>query len=109
MEAAQKKTIHHHTKDVGIRETQVQPPRKTDTESYYAGAEKVSGLNDLLSRQHRPDGKHTQVPVGDIPEVKRREGQLERPSPRLQYLMDHVIPPEQQGSSDLPDFMSPDP
>ena len=64
-------------------------------------------MHDLLSCHHRPNGKHIQVPVGDISEV-RGEGRLSRPNCRLQYLMDRAVPPE-QGSCNLPNFMSPDP
>ena len=66
----------------------MQPPRKTDTESYYTGAERLSGLHDLLSLHDRPNGKRIQVPVGDISQVGRGEGRLGRPSPCLQNLMD---------------------
>ena len=38
--------------------------------SYYTGAKRASGLHDLLSHHHRPNGKHIQVPVGNISQVK---------------------------------------
>ena len=77
--------VHHNAKDIRIREVQVQPPGKTDTESYYTRAKSISGLHDLLSRHRRPNGKRVQVPVGDI------SGRRRRLSPRLQYLADRAI------------------
>ena len=75
MEKQQKK-IQHNAKDIGIREVQVQPMRKTDMESYYTGAKRVSRLHDLLNRHHRPNGKLVQVRVGDISQVGGGEGRL---------------------------------
>ena len=48
---------------------QVQPPRRIHTESYYTGGERVSGLHDLLSHHHTPNGKRIQVSVADISQV----------------------------------------
>ena len=47
----------------------------------------------------------SKVSVGDISKVEGRGGQLRRPSPSLQYLMDCALPPKKQWCSDLPDFM----
>ena len=80
---------------------------KTDTKSYYTGARGVSGLYDLLSRHHRADGG-VQVPLGDIPQVESREGRLSGPHSRLQYLVDHEVPPKYERRRNLPDFMIPD-
>ena len=79
-------------KDIGIRETQVQPPWKTDMESHYTGPERISGLHDLQSCHHRLNGEHIQVPAGDISKVEEGEGLLGRPSPHLQNLMDRTVP-----------------
>ena len=65
---------HHNPMDIGIREEQKRPSRKTDTESYYTGAERVSGLHDLLSCHHRPNKERIQVPMGDISQAG--EGRL---------------------------------
>ena len=70
---------------------------------------RVSGLQDMLSCHHRPNGKRIQVPVGDIFQVGGGEGRLSKPSPCLQYLTDRAVATEQQGSSNSPNFMSPDP
>ena len=59
-------------KDIGIQEAQIQPQRKIDMESYYTEVKRVSGLHDVLSRHHRPDGER----VGDISQVGGGEGRL---------------------------------
>ena len=75
---------------------QLQLPQTTHTESYYTGAERVSGLHDLLSLHHTPNGKRIQVPAGDISEVEGGEGQPGRPSLCLQHLMARPVPREKQ-------------
>ena len=84
---------NHNTKDIGILEPQVTPPRKDRYESYYTRAKRTGGLHDLLSRHHRTNGEGVQVPVGDIPQVEGG-GQLEGPRSRLQYLVDRAVPLE---------------
>ena len=48
------------------------------------------------------------MPVGDIPQIEGHEGGLSGPPSRLQYLMDHAVPLNQQRHHYLPDFMSSD-
>ena len=49
---------------------------------------------DLVSRRHKTNGEGVQTPVGDILQVKGREGRLGGPRSCLQYLVDHTVPPE---------------
>ena len=72
----EKETTHNHVKDIGIRKVQVPLPRKTDTESYYTKAKRISNLHDLPSLHHRPNGECIQVLVGDISLVKGGDGRL---------------------------------
>ena len=44
----------------------LQTAMKDRNESYYTGVIRISGLHDLLSRHHRPNGEGMQMPVGDI-------------------------------------------
>ena len=49
---------------------------------------------DLVSRHHRTNGEGVKMPVDDISQVEGREGRLGGPRPRLQYLVDHAVPPK---------------
>ena len=69
MKKQQKRKIHHNAKDIGIWEEEIQILRKTDMESYYTGAKRVSRLHDLLSRHHRSNENGVQVLVGDTSQV----------------------------------------
>ena len=88
---------HQTHKGCGIQKTAIiDHHEKTGTGSYYTGTIRVSRLHDLLSRHQRPNGEGIQVPVGDISKVEGGKGQLRRPSPSLQYLMECAVPPEEQ-------------
>ena len=56
----------HNAKNIGIQEAQIKLQQKTDVESYYIKAKRVSRLHDLLSHRHRPNGERIQMSVGDI-------------------------------------------
>ena len=108
-ETEEKQSHQSHEGYKDLRRCRYEPPRKTEIESYHTRAKKVSGLHDLMSRHHRINGEHIQIPVGEISKVEGGKGRQRRPSSSLQYQMDCTVPPEQQRSSNLPDFMCLDP
>ena len=86
-----------HVKDMGIQTTAITDRReKTGTGTYYTGAIRVKGLHNLLSHNHRPNGKGIQMPVGDISKVGGGKGRLRRLITSLQHLMDCAVPLEEQ-------------